>query len=64
MCRIQRQLRVCGFLIDVDGEYGPMTESAVISFQLNHAGWLAVDGVLEQATTSWLCRAAPICSML
>lgn len=45
---IQAQLRSHGYSLDVDGYFGPITTSRVISFQVAHG--LTVDGIVGPAT--------------
>ena len=45
---IQQALQRAGYSVSADGQFGPMTESAVISFQANSG--LATDGIVGPNT--------------
>jgi Putative peptidoglycan binding domain len=53
----QEHLASAGYTIPIDGDYGPVTQTAVESFQAAHA--LTVDGIVGPATWAALLRYAP-----
>lgn len=53
---VQDMLNHNGYILTVDGEFGPKTKSAVLSFQRNKN--LVVDGIVGSATRSALKRGA------
>ncbi len=53
---LQRRLVMYGFLVKVDGEFGPLTSTAVRSFQI--ASGLASDGIAGPATLDALAKPA------
>jgi hypothetical protein len=53
----QEHLATAGYTIPIDGDYGPATQSAVVSFQT--AEGLTADGIAGPATWSALLRFAP-----
>jgi len=54
---VQGRLRVYGYNIAIDGDYGNQTEQAVRNFQLAHG--LAADGVVGPLTYAKLAVAPP-----
>lgn len=53
---IQKGLNLCGHSVDIDGEFGPLTEAAVIEFQKDHD--LEADGIVGKNTWAALVEAA------
>ncbi|MFK7902000.1 MAG: N-acetylmuramidase domain-containing protein, partial [Nitratireductor sp.] len=54
---LQRDLRACGFVIEVDGDFGPITRRAVIAFQ--KANGLVLDGIVGPKTFEMMARYFP-----
>lgn len=54
---LQLELRKCGFLIIVDGDFGPITRQAVMAFQKQNN--LRVDGIVGPKTYEMLGRFLP-----
>ena len=52
---IQNALNLCGYAVDIDGEFGPLTEAAVINFQEDNR--LEADGVVGRMTWAALADA-------
>lgn len=53
---IQNGLNLCGYDVDIDGEFGPLTEEAVIDFQRDHD--LKADGIVGPDTWAALIEEA------
>lgn len=54
---LQSDLRSCGYLLAVDGDFGPVTRRAVIAFQKLHG--LDVDGIVGPRTYEVIGRLLP-----
>ncbi|MBL1405028.1 MAG: DUF3380 domain-containing protein [Rhizobiales bacterium] len=54
---LQSDLRSCGYLLSVDGDFGPVTRRAVIAFQKLHG--LDVDGIVGPRTYEVIGRLLP-----
>lgn len=57
VCALQSDLQNCGYLLRVDGDFGPLTRRAVLAFQKLHG--LIEDGIVGPRTYEMLGRLLP-----